>query len=70
MKSARIAEAKAIAERTGADSVVIIAFKGDAVAGASYGRTKPKCVAAGKWMDWLIDGMEDGLPRPGEIQTS
>jgi hypothetical protein len=70
MTPPRITEAKAIAERIGADAVVVLAFKGDTIAGASYGQTKAMCKKTGQWMDWLIDGMEDGLPRPGEIQTS
>ncbi len=66
MKPLRIADAKAIAKRIGADQVVVLAFKsnGELVAGASYGQTKAQCTAVGKWMDWLIDDMYDGLRTP------
>lgn len=65
MNPPHIKEAKAIAERIGADAIVVLAFKDDQVAGASYGQTKAQCSAAGKWLDWLIDGMADQLlPRP------
>jgi hypothetical protein len=55
-----IQEAKAIAKRIGADAVVVLAFKGDVVSGASYGQTKAHCAIAGKWMGGLIDDMEAG----------
>jgi hypothetical protein len=57
MKPPHVTEAKAIAERIGADAVVVLAFNDGSVAGASYGRTKAKCAATGKWMDALIDEM-------------
>jgi hypothetical protein len=55
LKKIHITEAKAIAERIGADAVVVLAFNGDVVAGASYGRTKKLCDLAGKCMDILIN---------------
>jgi hypothetical protein len=76
MTPPRITEAKAIAQRIGADAVVVLAFKGDTVAGASYGQTKAMCHNAGRWMDWLIDGMENELqhiptaPRPYKRRSS
>ena len=65
----RITEAKAIAERMGADSVVILAFYDEdgIVSGASYGQTKAQCCAAAKWMERLIDEMDEGMPTPSTI---
>lgn len=68
MKHPHIREAKTVANRIGADSVIVIAFKDDIIAGSSYGRTKSKCAEAGKRLDWLIDiiGMDmriTGEPR-------
>ncbi len=57
MKKIHITEAKSIADRIGADAVVVLAFGEDVIAGTSYGQTKALCTAAGKWMDELIDGL-------------
>ena len=64
MKRPQITEARLIADRLGADSVVILAFGGDTVAGASYGTTKGKCQATGRWMDEIIDRMTSGKMLP------
>lgn len=64
MKKPQITEAQRIAERIGADSVVILAFGEDMVAGASYGATKAKCAITGRWMDKLIDTMAAGKMSP------
>lgn len=60
----QITEAQRIADRLGAESVVILAFGGDQVAGASYGSTKANCARTGKWMDLLIDQMAAGQMAP------
>lgn len=60
MKKPQITEAQRIADRIGADAVVILAFGGDVVAGASYGATKAMCSETGKWMDGIIDRMSAG----------
>lgn len=54
----QIIEAQRIADRIGAEAVVILAFGGENVAGASYGVTKANCAGAGQWMEWLIRRME------------
>lgn len=61
----KISDAKAIAERIGADAVAVIAFKDGQVHAASYGATKVKCQHTGVWLDKIVDGMVDGkMPVP------
>jgi hypothetical protein len=64
MTPPRITEAKAIAERIGADAVVVLAFDDEdgLVAGASYGKTKALCATIGEWMDAIIDGLVKNEP--------
>lgn len=61
MKPVPIKYAEAIADRIGAQAVVILTFDGQVVAGTSYGATKAKCRITGKWMDNLIDAMSAGI---------
>ncbi len=68
MKKLRITEAKTIAERVGADAVVVLAFIDGMVAGASYGQTKAQCDVAGKWMAELIHDMEGGYLEAPEFK--
>ena len=67
IKKPQITEAQRIAERIGAESVVILAFGDGLCAGASYGETKEKCQATGYWMDILIDGMIHGEMDPPNL---
>ena len=61
MRQIHITEAKQIAQRVGADTVVVFAFNADQVSGASYAITKAKCDAAGKWLDGICSMLERGL---------
>jgi uncharacterized protein YbjQ (UPF0145 family) len=60
MQKIQITEAKKIAERIGAEAVVIIAFNGDRLAMTSYGATKAKCAATGRWVDMVADDLASG----------
>jgi hypothetical protein len=64
LRKIHIAEAKKIADRVGAEIVVVLAFKGDTIVGASYGQTKVLCNSAGIWMDSLIDELGKRIPTP------
>lgn len=65
MKRAGIADAKAIAQRVGADAVIVLAFVDGQVQGASYGTDRAKCQATGKVLDRIVDDMCAGkLPAP------
>lgn len=55
MTNPKISDAKAICQRLGARSVIIIALDGDRFAGVSYGETKAECSAAGRMLDRIID---------------
>jgi hypothetical protein len=45
--------------------VVVLAFDGDQFAATSYGATKAKCAAVGRWIDDLSDRLSSGeLPAP------
>ena len=59
----KIGDAKAIAQRIGADAVVVLAFKDGAIHAASYGATKEKCSATGAWLDMIVDRLGDGTLR-------
>lgn len=61
MKPVPIKYAEAIADRLGAQAVVILTFDGATVRGTSYGVTKAKCRVTGKWMDKIIDAMAAGV---------
>jgi uncharacterized protein YbjQ (UPF0145 family) len=60
MQKIQITEAKKIAERIGAEAVVVIAFSGEQLAMTSYGETKAKCAATGRWVDYLGKELETG----------
>ena len=61
----RIGDAKTITKEVGADGVVVFAFVNGQVSAASYGETKAKCAALGKWLDTIVDGMGDtSIPAP------
>ncbi len=61
----RISDAKKIASETGAEAVVVFAFSEGRFAAASYGATKEKCAAAGRWLDRIVDEMGAGkAPAP------
>jgi hypothetical protein len=65
MQKINIADAKMIAQRYGAEAVVIIAFDEGMFAATSYGATRAKCAVAGKWLDGLADKLTSGeLPAP------
>lgn len=65
MQKVQITEAKRIAERIGAEAVVVIAFGGDDFAMTSYGETKAKCTATGKWVDLIANELSTGrIPAP------
>lgn len=65
MQKIQITEAKRIAERIGAEAVVVLAFTGDEFAATSYGETKAKCSITAKWLDNLCDQLSTGaLPAP------
>lgn len=72
MKKIQITEARKIAERIGAEQVVVIAFTADDFAITSYGVTKAKCAEAGRWVDRLCDDLSGGKlsppmpPRPAQ----
>lgn len=57
----RILDAKTLAKKYGADSVVILAIKGDLLAGASYGKTKKECAAAGDLMNQIFYEFKNGF---------
>ena len=61
MKKIHITEAKKIADRIGADAVIVLAFSSDTVAGASYGQTKALCNTAGRRMHAMVEQLELGL---------
>ncbi len=66
-----IAEARKIAERIGADQVVVIAFSRDHYAAVSYGKTKALCADAGKWLDRICDNLANGtLSSPSKSVAS
>jgi hypothetical protein len=66
-----ITEARKIAERIGADQVMVIAFSRDHYAAVSYGKTKALCADAGKWLDRICDNLADGtLPAPTKSVAS
>jgi len=51
-----IADAKRLASRKGYDGLIIIGVRNDGfVDGVSYGCTRKKCAALGRWLDALID---------------
>ena len=58
-----INQAKRICEAIKARGVIVLAFDEEAVAGASYGETKPEC----KDMGVLLDGIV-ALVQSGELQ--
>lgn len=61
----RIGDAKQIAKEVGADGVAVFAFVDGRVVAASYGETKDKCTALGRWLDRMVDGMCEGkFPAP------
>jgi hypothetical protein len=65
----QITEAQRVCDRLKADCVVILAFSGDHVGGASYGTTKNQCRIVGEWMDLLISQMCSGHMAPPYIET-
>ncbi len=70
MQKIQITEARKIAERIGADQVVVIAFGQDAFAVTSYGTTKLLCAEAGKWIDMLVADLESGkMPTPSDLAS-
>lgn len=64
MQKIQIAEARKIAERIGAEAVVVLAFHGDNFAVTSYGETKAKCRATAKFVDDLAADLSRGLIVP------
>jgi hypothetical protein len=60
MQKIQITEARRIAERIGAEAVVVLAFSGDNFAATSYGETKQKCAITAKWLDCLCDQLTTG----------
>lgn len=65
MHKINITEARKISERLGADGVVVIAFKEHDFAMTSYGATKDKCAALGKWLDGFYEDLVMGrIPEP------
>lgn len=65
MQKIQITEARKIAERIGAEAVVVFAFSGDQFAGTSYGVTKAQCAIIGKWLDQIVAMLAAGtLPAP------
>jgi hypothetical protein len=65
MRRIQIKWAEWISDRIGAEAVVVLAFDGDQFAATSYGATRAKCAAAGRWIDDLSDRLGSGeLPAP------
>ena len=60
MKQMPISKAKAIAKEMGVDGIAIFLFKGDRVAGTSYGADKPLCDRMGQFIDRIVDDLGDG----------
>lgn len=60
MQKIQITEARKIADRIGAEAVVVIAFDGNSFAITSYGATKDKCARTAKWVDQLSADLEAG----------
>lgn len=64
MQKIQITEARKIAERIGADQVVVIAFGDNHFAVTSYGTTKALCAEAGKWIDQIAADLNSGVMAP------
>lgn len=60
MKPLPISKATALAIELGADGVAVFAFKGDQVAGTSYGANKPLCKRMGQFIDRVVDDLGVG----------
>lgn len=60
MKPLPISKAKAIAAEMGAEGVAIFVFKGEQVAGTSYGADRALCGRMGKFIDRIVDDLGDG----------
>lgn len=66
MKKIAISEARRLAERAGAATIVVFAFTGDQFSAVSYGTTKAKCADAAKWLDRIANDLKSGeLSAPG-----
>ena len=68
MQKVQITEAQRIADRIGADAVVVLAFKGERFTGTSYGATKAKCKATGKFLDDVCGLIELGVIAPPDYE--
>jgi len=67
MQKIHITEARRIAERIGADQVIIIAFSAERFAVTSYGTTKELCADAGRWVDQICANLEGGTMKPPTV---
>lgn len=64
MQKIQITEAKKIAERIGAEQVIMIAFSQDDFAITSYGVTQKLCHEAAKWAAQIADDLKYGAMMP------
>lgn len=60
MKRVPITDAKSIAQKCGADAVIVLAFGDGKYSATSYGRTKAICQAFGMVTDQIADEIERG----------
>jgi hypothetical protein len=64
MNRVHITDAQRICDRVKAQAVVVIAFDGEQFSMTSYGETKAKCAATGRWVDHVGDLLAQGLIDP------
>lgn len=64
MNRVHITDAQRICDRVKAEAVVVIAFDGENFSMTSYGETKAKCAATGKWVDRIGDMLARGEILP------
>ena len=60
MKRPTVHQTHAICDSLNARAVIVLAFSGDDVAGASYGETKIECQQTGYTLDRIIEMISDG----------
>ena len=60
MKQPTVHQAHGICDSVKARGVIVLAFSGNNVAGASYGETKAECKQIGYTLDLIIEGIMEG----------